>query len=145
MKHISITILGEPKPKQSARFAVRNGRIHKYQSETVTSHERNLAYDAKSQLPVNFKPFTGPLKVEATFVFPPLKSFSKTKIRKIENGEIFFKDTKPDLQDNLFKLTADSLEGIVYLNDSQISEVHSRKIYGTVPRIELKFTELINS
>lgn len=144
---ISLKILGTPQPKQSARFAIRKGKsgnhfLHKFQKKEVVDNERNFAFDAKSQLPEGFKPFTGPIKVKALFVFPPLKGFTKAKLNILASGGIIYKDTKPDLQDNLFKGVADSLEGIVFNNDSQICEVASRKIYGTVPRVELIFEEL---
>lgn len=144
---IHLRILGVPQPKQSARFSIRKGKagnnyLHKFQKQEVIDQERNFAFDAKSQLPENFKPYSGPVRVKALFVFPPLKSFSKAKLNILASGGIIYKDTKPDLQDNLFKGVADALEGIVFKNDSQICEVSSRKIYGTVPRVELIFEEL---
>lgn len=143
---IKIKILGVPQPKQSARFRVQKfgdkSFVKSYQKKEVKDQERNFAYDAKSQLPEDFEMFTGPLQVKALFVFPPLKSFSKSKLNVLESGGIIYKDTKPDLQDNLFKGVADALEGVVFRNDSQICEVVSRKIYGTVPRIELIFEPL---
>lgn len=143
---IHLKILGIPQPKQSARFRVQKfgnkSFVKSYQKKEVIENERNFAFDAKSQLPENFELMTGPLKVKALFVFPPLKSFNKAKLNILASGGVIYKDTKPDLQDNLFKGVADSLEGIIFLNDSQICEVSSRKIYGNVPRVELIFEKL---
>lgn len=143
---LHLKILGTPQPKQSARFRVQKfGNktfVKSYQKEEVVNQERNFAFDAKSQLPENFQLFSGPVKLRALFVFPPLKSFSKSKLNILASGGIIYKDTKPDLQDNLCKGVCDALEGIVFNNDSQIVEVSSRKIYGTVPCVELIFEEL---
>ncbi len=144
---LEITVLGIPQPKQSARFRVQKfGNktfVKSYQKKEVVENERNFAFDAKSQLAEDFQPFSGPLKVSATYIFPPLKSFSKSKLNALASGSIIFKDTKPDLTDNLNKAVFDALEGIVYINDSQICQIQSRKIYGTVPRIDLVF-EVLN-
>lgn len=146
---ISLTILGEPKAKQSVRVGLRKNNagktfIQKYKNEEVGQYERNIAYDVKSQLPKDFVPFREALSVRATFTFPILKSFSKTKIKAIEQGEIYYKTTKPDLTDNLMKGTMDALNGIVFTDDSIIAKVDSVKIYGVVPKIELEFN-LLNS
>ena len=143
---IHIKILGIPQPKQSARFRVQKfgnkAFVKSYQKKEVIENERNFAFDAKSQLPEDFEVMTGPLKVRALFVFPPLKSFNKSKLNILASGGVIYKDTKPDLQDNLMKGCVDALEGIIFLNDSQICEVSSRKIYGTVPRVEFVFEKL---
>lgn len=144
---IHIKILGIPQPKQSARFRVQKfgnkSFVKSYQKKEVIENERNFAFDAKSQLPEDFQVMTGPLKVKALFVFPPLKSFNKLKLAVLSSGGVIYKDTKPDLQDNLMKGCIDALEGIVFLNDSQICEVSSRKIYGIVPRVEFVFEKLV--
>lgn len=146
-KKIKVKILGIPKPKQSARFAIRKGEngstfLQKYQTKEVVENERNIAFDVKSQLPDGFKPFSEAMKVKALFVFPPLKGFSKSKLSALAAGAILYKTTKPDLTDNLMKGTMDALNGIVFSDDAVIAEVESKKIYGLVPRIELEFEKL---
>ncbi len=147
MEPIKIKILGIPMPKQSVRSRIAKTKtgqqfIKHYQPEKVKTNERNFAFDAKSQLPKGFTPFTGGVSVKATFIFPPLKQFTKEKLKRLESGEKIHKTTKPDLHDNLMKLTIDSLNGIVFLDDSQIAKVESEKIFGFVPCIELEFKEL---
>ena len=144
---MKLKILGIPQPKQSARFAMRKGKggknfIHKYQNNAVVQNERNIAFDVKSQLPENFQPFSEAIKVKALFVFPPLKSFTKSKMNALASGSTIYKTTKPDLTDNLMKGTMDALNGIVFTDDAVIAEVESKKIFGIVPRIELEFEKL---
>lgn len=139
-------VLGIPKSKQSARFrAVKSGNktfVHSYQKKEVVQAERNLSWDIKSQLPEGFKPFDVPLFMEVLFVFPPPKVWSKKKMQELKDGATFYKETKPDLTDNLMKQTCDAMNGIVYVDDARICKVSSAKIYGEVPRMEIWISPL---
>ena len=138
---IEFKILGIPSPKQSARFYAKNigGKtmIKSYQKKEVVEKERNIAFDVKSQLPEGFIPYDCPLSIEVLFVFPLLSSMKKSVRQEIEDGVIVYKPTKPDLQDNLMKILADSMNGIVFVDDSRICKVSSQKIYGLIPRTEV--------
>lgn len=143
---LRFSILGIPQPKQSARFrAVKMSEktfVKSYQKKEVIENERNIKFDVKSQLPQGFVPFNSALSVKVLFVFPPLSSWSKKKMAEFDNGAIFYKDTKPDLTDNLMKGLFDAMNGLVYTDDSRIVKVFSSKIYGKVPRIDVEFKEL---
>lgn len=151
MNKLRLLIHGTPQPKQSVRFKTiktNDGKSfsHKYQPNESVENERSIKLEVLSQLPQGFKPFTGPIRVNKLhFVFPPLKTFSKKKMKLIEMGAKIYKDRKPDLMDNLNKGLFDALEGIVFLNDSQIvSSNNLEKYFGLQPRIELELEELIN-
>lgn len=143
---IELIIKGIPQPKQSARFrSFRMGEkniVQSYQTKEVKDNERNIKYDVKTQLPQGFIPFNVAIGVKVLFVFPPLSSWSKKKMMQLTQGDTIYKDTKPDLTDNLMKGTMDALNGIVFTDDARIASVESKKIYGLVPRIELVFFEL---
>ncbi len=143
---IKLKILGIPLSKQSARFrSVKMGKktvIKSYQNAAVVDNERNIAWDVKSQLPKDFVPYNVPIGVEVLFVFPPLESFSKAKKELIRNGGIVYKETKPDLTDNLMKGLFDAMNGIVFTDDARVCKVESQKIYGTTPRITVEIYEL---
>ena len=145
---IEFKILGIPQSKQSARFRIAKKKsganfIMSYQKKSVKDTERNIAFDVKSQLEKGFIPYNEPIAVEVLFVFPPLKSWSKKKIAQLESGAIMYKETKPDLTDNLMKGLFDAMNGIVFIDDARICEVKSKKIYGFVPRTEVTFKKLI--
>lgn len=140
---IKLIIKGIPQPKQSVRFrSFRMGDkniVQSYQKKEVIDNERNIKYDVKSQLPLDFVPFDKAIGVRGLFVFPPLSSWSKKKKQQLTDGEVIYKDTKPDLTDNLMKGTMDALNGLVFTDDSRICAVETKKIFGFVPRIELEF------
>lgn len=146
---LELKILGIPQPKQSVRSAGKitntgKVKIRHFQPEKVKQNERNIAFDVKSQLPKGFKPFAGPISVKRLlYVFPPQKNWTKTKLQQLEEGTVFYRDVKPDLTDNLNKPLFDSMQGVVFMNDSQIVKMNDvSKIYGLVPRIEIEFEKL---
>ena len=147
-RSIKFVIKGEPFSKQSARFipSKRNdGKIgiHSYKSEKVKVGENNVIVQVLNQIPPGFKPFDKPLKIKVTFVYSPPKHFPQYKRQLIAVGKRIYKDTIPDLQDNLMKGLIDAMQGKVFVNDSRIAHVtDSYKIYGEVPRTEIEITEI---
>lgn len=145
---MKVVIIGTPKAKQSARFRAitskKTGKtfVSSYQKKEVVENEKNIAFDVKSQLPLGFVPFDQAIGVQILYVFPLLSSFTKKQKKIIDAGGIIYKDTKPDLTDNLNKGLFDACEGILYTNDSRICKVESTKIYGTRPRVELEIYKL---
>jgi len=139
-----IIIYGDPKAKQSAKFAKIGKFIKSYQPKSVVQNEKNIRAQVLEQLPEDFRPFTENVIVtKLHFVFSPLKGFSKKKIKLIEDGVIVYKNTKPDLTDNLSKSLFDAMEGVVYDNDSRIVAMDNlKKYYGFRPRIELEILEV---
>jgi len=146
---VTLTILGTPMPKQGDRQRIAKGSggqfIQHYKTSKVRNMENDIKAQATRQLPKDFAPFDEPIGIKAKFVFPPLKSFPKYKLEKIEGGIRMYKDTKPDLTDNLMKGLCDALEGILYVNDSRICSVETEKVYGRVPRTEVEVFQLVVS
>lgn len=139
---------GIPMSKQSARFMVgkygkMKGKVVSYQKSSIIKKENDLGISAKEQLPKDFKILDEPIGASILYVFPMLSSFSKKDREFVKNGGIIYKDTKPDLHDNLNKALFDALEGIVYTNDSRVCKLkETQKIYGINPRIELTIFKL---
>ena len=142
MQRIKLVIQGVPIPKQSARFYGKNVggkvKIMSYQKAEIKANTTDIKSQALSLIPHDFKPFEKGIGLSVTFIFPPPKSMSKSDLKKIENGEIVYKTTSPDLHDNLKKNLIDSLHGIIFTNDSRICyEEKNVKIYGLNPRTEV--------
>ena len=143
---MKLVFFGEPTSKQSARFrAFKKGKktiVSSYQTKAVKDKEKAIKVEAISQIDKNHKLYDSAIGVKVLFVFPPLTSFSKKTMQAIEEGAIVYKETKPDLTDNLMKGLMDALEKVVFTNDSRIAKVESEKIYGTEPRTEVQFYQL---
>lgn len=75
------------------------------------------------------QPHAGPVRVKVEATFVPPTSWPKWK-RELALAGLWPHTTKPDF-DNLIK-TIDGLNGVAWLDDSQIFEGQSTKRYGTV-------------
>ena len=140
---IKLTLFGDPMPKQSVRSFVKNGKIMHYQPKEMSDRTKDYIRQIKEQLPKDFVPFSEIVFVtKMHFIFPPLKAFHKVKgkMDAIRNGEIFYKTTKPDI-DNLSKMALDSIKDIVMVDDNLIVGISNMKKYygvGGCIIIELK-------
>lgn len=128
---LTLNLFGIPMPKQSVR-STNTG--HHYQPQKTVDRKKDYIRQIKEQLPKGWIPFEHEVHVTKFHcIYPPLKSFHKIKGRMdaIRNGEIFYKNTQPDLIDNLKKLNFDSMSGIVFKNDGLIvTENNTAKYYG---------------
>lgn len=134
---------GEPVTFLDKNSGKKRVLIRHHQPKELTEKEQNYKLMIQTQIGPDFKPLQGGVAVSVDFVFPPLKSFSKKKLAAIEAGAIVYKTTKPDITDNLSKMLFDAMEGLVYLNDSQVCVMYSvRKYYGFKPMIRVLLKSL---
>ncbi len=131
---IKLTLFGEPMPKQSVLQGIRNGKKQFYQPQKKVDKTEDYILQIKTQLPPDFKMFETCVFVRKMhFMYAPLKSFHKVKgkMDAIRNGKKFYKNTRPDLPDNLKKLVNDAMSGLVYKDDNIIvGEDDVKKYYG---------------
>ena len=92
------------------------------------AHIRNCAIDV---IGTSFVPVAVPLSVTVLAVFPIAPSWPKKKQADARSG-VLRHTKKPDL-DNIVKML-DALNGIVWVDDSQIDQVFVRKVFGDQPR-----------
>lgn len=125
---LSITIHGKPIPLKRHRHT-KSGMTYNSQRKEIDDYAlvcKSLTYGK------SFLPFDDPIKITVTF-FMPIPKSSKS----IESGDCHFK--KPDL-DNLFKFFSDSLNGVLWSDDSIICEIDASKVYSDNPRTEIQVT-----
>lgn len=129
-RKISLKLFGIPMPKQSVR-STNSG--HHYQPQKAVDRLKDYQKQIRDQLPKNFQRFETCVFVRKMhFMYPPLKAFHKEKgkMEAIRNGTKFYKNTVPDLPDNLKKLCNDAMSGLVYRDDCIIvGEDNIRKYY----------------
>lgn len=122
-----------PLAVQSVRFT-RQGRA--YQPWRIAAYKKALATAAYTQLPADWELMTGAVSVSAVFAFAPPKSLSKSDTARISQGHTVYKTSRPDC-DNLFKGLADSLNGVVWADDSQIVQLNLTKTYSQTEGITM--------
>lgn len=128
---ITFTVYGNPIPKARARTVrLKNGKSHSFTPIETEIWENIIRTSALPHRPERL--LEGALALEATFYFMPPKNRPKKRV---------YPSVKPDL-DNLTKSVKDALEGLIYANDSQIVEEHTRKLYDKTPRIEVVIKQI---
>lgn len=129
---ITIVVPGVPIGKGRPRFA-RTG--HAYTPEK-TRHYEAMLRDLAAQAMLHREPFTGPIAVMLTAVFPIPESWSNKKKARAE-----WHTTRPDA-DNILKL-CDGLNQIVWADDNQIAIATVIKKYGRSPSLKIAICEAV--
>ena len=128
---ITITIPGAPVAKGRPRFARRGNFTVAYTPEKTRSYEAIVAIEGKVAM-ARRKPLEGALRVEIEAYMPIPKSTTKMVLALMEAGK-WPHIKKPDC-DNLAKI-CDALNGICWLDDSQIVQLTIAKLYSHRPRL----------
>lgn len=83
-------------------------------------------------------PLDGPLAMQVQAVYAWPASWSR---KRREAPAMAWKTSRPDA-DNLYKIVADALNGVVYGDDAQIARVAISKTYGAHPGLHVSVTPL---
>lgn len=114
-------IEGKPFPKQRPRFVRATGRA--YTPKETVSFEQRVGEIAGEAIP---SPLTGPIVITIEAIFKPAKSWSQKKrdasMRKPHTQ-------RPDL-DNIGKAIMDGLNGVAFVDDSQVYQIILHKSWG---------------
>ena len=138
---ILIVVEHRPTPKQ--RPSWHKGRA--YTPKKTRDYEALLANGAQATMYMNKKkPFGSgvPLRVTATFIFEPSKSWTKKKKQDALDGAIHPIMGNTGDVDNLLKSCLDSFNGIVFDDDKAIVEIVSKKKYGEKNQIIVVVEEI---
>jgi Holliday junction resolvase RusA-like endonuclease len=130
---ITVVLLGEP-------VAFARTRINGTGAHFTPTRQRNTAAALRIEaqqvmLSANHgvAVFDEPLRMDLTAEFSVPASWSKRKRASALTGATR-PDKRPDI-DNLYKLAADALNGVVYRDDALIVEARLSKVYSATPKI----------
>ena len=129
---IMFTLPGTPTPKGRPRFF--NGRAVTDEKTRAAEQSILAAYLTAT---TNRQPHDGPVSVELLATFAPAESWPQWK-RSLALTGVWPHIARPDL-DNLIKIL-DGLNGIAWIDDSQIIEVQARKQYGASSSTQVTLT-----
>lgn len=138
MNKINFTIPGAPVGKGRPRFARHGGHVKAYTPEKTANYE-NLVKLFASQVMCGRAPMVRPISISISIYMPIPASWSKRRQDLAERG-LIGATTKPDW-DNVGKVAADAMNGIVYDDDKQIVRAMVSKEYSIVPRVEVSVQE----
>lgn len=124
---------GNPVPKARARVAVRNGRAFAYTPKKTADYESLIKARASE---VCVSPIAEPVRLIVRFYMPIPQSWPKKQREAALSGSMMH-TKKPDI-DNLIKSVCDALNGIAYIDDSQIVSIEASKCYSNNPGTEIE-------
>jgi len=141
---ITFFVAGVPVPKGSAKAFMNKGMrfpvVVQDNAERQKPWASMIGYTAQR---AGAEMMAGPVKVEAHFFMPRLKSHygSGKKEGVIKANAPNFHISKPDL-DKLIRCIKDALTGIVWKDDSQVAEVSASKVYSNLPGVRIWISAL---
>lgn len=134
---IEFEILGKPVGKQRPRMNTYTGRA--YTPTKTINYETLVKYTFANEFR-DFKPFEGRVKAKITAIFEVPQSYSNKKRVMLLNTKCSY-TKKPDV-DNVTKIILDSLNGLAYRDDAQISKLEVEKMYGEQEKVIVMLEEM---
>jgi len=122
---VTFTVDGDPVPKGRPRFARRGQFVQTYTDAKTIDYETQVAIKARHAIG-STKPLESALTVFLYLRYTVPASYSKKRKEACLMGVEYPK--RIDI-DNVYKSITDAMNGIVYLDDSQIVEAHIKKVY----------------
>lgn len=135
---VNFQIDGTPVPKGRPRFARRGKFVSTYSPKTTVDYESKVSEAAKQAMGSS-EPLESPIAAYIYITLPIPASYTKKRTAACLSG--LERPTKRSDIDNYCKAIFDGMNGIVYLDDSQIVSLHSTKVYGTVGMVEVMVKE----
>lgn len=123
----SFIIDAVPVAKGRPKFAKRGKFVSTYTPKKTVDYESIVKQSAHDAMGYQ-DPLETPIRLLVTFVMPIPASYSKKAKEACLNGSTSHTKT-PDI-DNLLKSLTDAMNGIVYVDDSQITSIQAMKTYG---------------
>ncbi|MCG7406750.1 RusA family crossover junction endodeoxyribonuclease [Paenibacillus sp. ACRRX] len=136
---INFTIYGDPVAQGRPKFSTAGGSAKAYDPKKSRDFKDYVKLAASEYAPKEL--LTDPLRLEIVFYRITPKSLSKKKASDAENG-LLLPTTKPDI-DNYLKGVKDALNGVIWRDDSCITDVVMSKRYSSRPRIVISISKAI--
>ena len=134
---VNFEVPGDPVPKGRPRFARRGTFVQTYTDSKTIEYETRVATKARMAIGSS-EPLKGHLTVFLYLRYTVPASYSKKRKEACLNGLEYPK--RIDL-DNCYKSITDAMNGIVYVDDSQIVEAHILKCYAEEPGANIMIQE----
>ncbi|TDM39865.1 RusA family crossover junction endodeoxyribonuclease [Macrococcoides goetzii] len=122
----------KPMPSPRPRFRNAGKFVQTYMPTSYTKHKEFI----QKQMPKLMTDKS--LKITLLFELPMAQSWSNKKKSQLLKQP---HTAKPDI-DNLLKTVLDAANGHVWIDDGQVFELHTKKIYSDTPKIKIKLEEL---
>jgi len=140
MSTLAFTVPGKPVSWERLRTSGKR----RFESKKVTAQKKAIRLCANIDMSLRHitKPLHWPIALHVVAVFgrPKGKPDGYPEELWERHGEIPSRSANDC--DNILKLVADALQGVVYENDREIVEMRCHKVYGTSNRTEIVVEEI---
>lgn len=143
MRRVEFVVHGNPVPQGRPQFARIGNRVTAYDPQRSRNYKQLVRFWATQYLKkINgWRPFETAVCVELIFYLPIPASWSKERRIKAAEG-VTRPIGRPDV-DNLVKSVTDAVLGILWVDDSIITDLTAKKRYtADLARVEIKVTEV---
>jgi Holliday junction resolvase RusA-like endonuclease len=138
MMQIVFEVPGDPKSKGRPRFS-RQGNFTKVYTDKQTVDYEILIQTFAGKAMGSQKPLETPVSVFLYVRHPIPKSYTKKRSEACLAGAER-PSKKPDI-DNIAKCFLDAMNGIIYLDDTQVIELHIKKLYSSLSGVDVLIME----
>jgi len=128
--NVQFTIPGKPVPKARARVTMVGGFARAYTPKTTVDYEKKVAAIARAAMR-GVDPSSAPIEIMLELRMEIPASWSKAKRLAASTGLV--RATKKPDADNVLKGVKDALNGICWVDDSQVVVLTVRKLYAAEP------------
>lgn len=126
MIQVQYSVPGEPRGKGRPRFAKRGNFVKTYTDAKTASYEDQIRFYALKAMG-DSKVIEGAVRVFVSIRMAVPKSYSNKRREACLNGSD--KPLKKPDWDNVAKSICDAMNGVIYVDDTQIVEAHVTKQY----------------
>ena len=135
---VTFTVEGQPVGKQRPRFR-RTGNFVSTYTDAKTKTYEALVKEVAQKAMGSSDPLETPVAFYCLISLPVPKSYSKKRVEACLNGSEM-PTKKPDW-DNMAKSVADAMNGVIYVDDSQIVHATISKKYSTTAGVDVMVME----
>lgn len=137
---VTFNVEGNPVGKQRARYAKRGNFVQAYTPEKTRSYETLIKESAKQAMGSS-EPLETPVSLYLYIRVPIPMSCTKKRLEAIQNGSE--KPIKKPDASNILKSVEDSMNSVVYKDDSQIVNIHVTKVYSSQAGVDICVKECL--
>jgi Holliday junction resolvase RusA-like endonuclease len=138
MMQIHFQVEGDPKGKGRPRFSRVGSFTKVYTDKQTLGYEAKIAHFAKQAIG-STEPLKTAVSVYLYVRLPIPQSYSKKRREACLNGfELPCK--KPDI-DNIAKTYLDAMNGVIFVDDTQVIDLHVKKVYAEKAGVDVMVTE----
>jgi Holliday junction resolvase RusA-like endonuclease len=136
---VTFEVPGDPHGKGRPKFARRGNFVQTYTDKKTTSYENLVRFHANIAM-VDLAPLENAVAVYIYIKLAVPKSYSKKRTEACLSG--LERPTKKPDWDNVAKSICDAMNGIVYMDDTQIVDAHVTKVYAANAGVDVGVKEI---